>query len=181
MMNTAIPLETICFINSETYENAKVGVVEFFKDINNITNVTSGVARGVAEGIGVTAIVGVVGKAISEAKDEKGLKVIAHIVGQTVKDFAKGAWETIKFIPSVITKSPLENIKTISSLPKKFFAKEYAVNEQALKGYLSGHGKVAAIATAVGLGVLAFRTIQGKINANEKNADLDHKTNLGHV
>lgn len=158
------------FSVSEAYQNVKKGIVGFFKGVNNVTNVASGVTRGIAEGAAATAVVGVAGKAIKGAKDSQGLKVISDIAVSTVKDFAIGAWETIKFIPSILTKSPIDNIKTVSSLPKKFYGT-----------YLKNNKTVAIVATAVGLGVLAFRTIQGKVNANEKNADLEHKTNLGHV
>ena len=132
------------FSITETYHNAKKGAVNLFKGVNNVTNVTGGVVRGAAEGAVATALVGVVGKAVSEARNESGLKVIGHIVGQSLKDVGKGAWNAIKFTPSIITKSPLENIKTILSLPKKFFAKEYVLNEKVFKGYLSGHKGAAA-------------------------------------
>ena len=158
------------FSVTETYQKGKKGITNIFKGVNNVAGVTGGVAKGVAAGSLATLAFGVVGKAVSESKDLNGLEVLTHIVGETIKDTAKGVWEAVKFVPSVITKSPLENIKTIGSLPKKFYTT-----------YLKGHKRIAIAATAIGLGVLAYNAIKGKIKANEKNADLDHKTNLGHV
>ncbi|MBQ4647096.1 MAG: hypothetical protein IJB79_07080 [Candidatus Gastranaerophilales bacterium] len=170
---------------TETYNKAKKGVTDIFKGVNTITNVGTGIIRGAVDGVALTATAGVIGKAISETKDMQGLKVLSHIIGQTIGDFAKGAWKAIKFIPSIITKSPLENAKTILTLPKKFYGSKAVLNgEEIVKeatGYLKGNKKVAIAATAIGLCALAFRTIQGKINANDKNADIDHKTNQGHV
>lgn len=153
------------FSISETYQKGKKNVINFFKGVNNVTNVASGVARGAVEGIATTAVVGTIAKACKEQEFH-----IFRTTGQIVKDGFDALIGAIKFVPDVLTKSPIDNIKTISSLPGKFY-----------KEYLKGHAGIAAAATVIGLAVLAFRAIQGKINANEKNADLDHKTNLGHV
>ena len=40
---------------------------------------------------------------------------------------------------------------------------------------------LAAAGTTAGIAILAIRTIQGKMNANEKNANIDHKLAQGHV
>ena len=150
---------------SETYNKAKKGVTNFVKKINNVTNVTQGVTRGVIDGVIATTAVGVLGKACKE----NNFNVIG-ILKDTIKDVAQNAWSAIKFIPSIVTKSPLENATTILSLPKKFYS-----------SYLKDHKAIAVLASVVGACVLAGRIIQGKVSANEKNADLDHKTNQGHV
>ena len=150
---------------SETYGKAKKGVTNFIKKINNVTNVTQGTVRGVVDGVIATTAVGVLGKACKVEKFN-----ILGIAKNTIVDVAKGAWNAVKFIPSIITKSPLENAKTILRLPKKFYG-----------DYLKGHKAIAVLASVIGASVLAIRMTQGKINANQKNADLDHKTNQGHV
>lgn len=153
------------FSISETYNKAKKSATNVLKNINNVTNVTEGAVRGVVDGIVATTAMGVLGKACKN----NNFNVIG-ILKDTIVDVAKGAWNSIKFIPSVITKSPLENAKTIIRLPKKFYG-----------DYLKGHKSIAALASVIGACVLAIRITQGKINANKKNADLDHKTNQGHV
>ena len=72
--------------------------------------------------------------------------------------------------PSLITKAPIENAKTLATMPKKFY-----------KEYLKGNKAIGALATASGIVVLAFNTLKGKVIANKKNADVDHYTNTGHI
>lgn len=150
---------------AETCRNTKKGVVGFFKGVNNTTGVTSGIVRGAAEGVVTTAAVGMIAKACKDQNFH-----IFKTAGQIAKDASSALFEVVKFVPSIMTKAPIENIKTISSLPGKFY-----------KTYLKNNKGAAAIATVVGIAILAFRVIQGKVKANKKNADLDHKTNLGHV
>ena len=154
------------FSITKTYNKAKKSAIDFFKGVNNVTSVAGGIARGVVDGAVATTVVAIGAKALKEAENFN----VFQIVGNVGKDVAKGACNVIKFIPSLITKAPIDNLKTISSLPKKLYT-----------NYLKNYKGAATIATVVGLSVLALRTIQGKVNANQKNADLDHKTNLGHV
>lgn len=158
------------FSITKTYNKTKKGITNVFKGFNNVTNVSAGAIRGAAEGVMATAVVGVVAKACKEQDFH-----IFKTAGQILKDCGNGIWSALKFVPSLITKSPLENMKSITTLPLKFFG------TKKIDGYLKGHGGIAAIATAVGAIVLALRIIQGKITANQKNADIDHKTNQGHV
>lgn len=158
------------FSITKTYNKAKKGVTDVFKGFNNVTNVSAGAIRGAAEGVVATAAVGVIAKACKEQDFH-----IFKTAKQILKDCGSGIWSALKFVPSLITKSPLENIKSITTLPLKFYG------TKKIDGYLKGHSGIAAIATAVGAAVLALRIIQGKITANQKNADIDHKTNQGHV
>ena len=48
------------------------------------------------------------------------------------------------------------------------------------KTYLKNSSKTAALATIGAVGIFAFRAIQGKINGNLKNADVDHATKSQH-
>ena len=142
----------------------KEGFVKVVKGINTVTGTTQGVVRGAAEGVALTAAIGLIGKNIKEANSD-----IFKTTAGIISDSAKAAWNTVKFVPALLTKAPVENLKNVITLPSKFY-----------KNYLKNTKTTAAIATAAGLGVLAFRTIQGKINANLKNADVDHATKSTH-
>ena len=63
-----------------------------------------------------------------------------------------------------------KHVGELVSLPKKFYC-----------DYMKDNKLIAAGATATGLAILTLRIFQGKINANEQNAALDHKTKQGHV
>lgn len=158
------------------FQLLKHKTLDFLKGFNNVTNTTQGAVKGVVEGAVATTVVGVIGKNIKESEGQ----ISGTLLG-IGKDITKGLKHAVGFIPSLLTKSPVENLKNVVTLPKKFYGKGYLnVLNKAGEGATS-HKGTAAIATLVGVGVLALRTIQGKISANEKNADLDHKTNHGHV
>lgn len=147
------------------FSKTKKGIINTLKNFNTTTNTTLGFIKGLIFGSITTSVVGVMGKNI---KDSKG-----QIWGTTIgilKDAGKGIIKTVESAPSLITKAPIENIKTLSKLPKKFY-----------KEYLKGNKTTAAIATTLGLGILAYNTLKGKIVANKKNADVDHYTNTGHI
>ena len=150
----------------------KKSAFDVIKKFNSVSGVTAGTARGIVEGAALTGGVAVVGKALSEARSEKGLKVLGKIVGSIFSD----CWKGIKGIGVwcknvVVDATPLyKQIGSAFSAPKRFYT-----------NYLKGHKAVGVAATVAGLGLLAGRIIQGKLQANERNADIDHKTNRGHV
>ncbi len=150
--------------NTEDKPSLKKRFVNVIKGVNDITSTTKGVTRGITEGIAATAIIGLVGKNIKETN----ANIFKTALG-IIKDTAKATWSTAKFIPQILTKAPVENLKDISALPVKFY-----------KDYLKNNKTTASIATFAGLGVLALRTIQGKIKANLKNANVDHATKTEH-
>ena len=138
--------------------------INIIKSVNEVTSTTKGVAKGTVECIGVTALIGLVGKNIKESNAN-----IFKTLKGVISDSAKAAWEIIKFVPAILTKAPVENLKNIASLPVKFY-----------KNYLKNNKATAALSTIAGLGILTYRTIQGKINANIKNANVDHATKTQH-
>lgn len=151
---------------SEKFNKAKIGALNIVKKVNAFTKTSNGIIQGVASGIVTTAAVGVIGKNIKESKGN-----IAGTLGGILKDGAKAVKNVALFVPSLITKSPLENAKNLTTTPIKFYSK-----------YLGKKNiSTAIIATTLGLGALAFKTIQGKVKANQTNADLDHKVNHGHI
>lgn len=166
-IETEATVETEKQTNSlqDKFEKTKKGAADVIKGFNNVTNVTGGTVRGVIEGTAGLIAVGVFAKNL---KDNSGH--LFKTIGGTLTDAFKGIGKAIKFIPNIITKSPLDNVKTLASLPKNFYCK-----------YMKGHSGAATIATAIGLGILAYRSILGKIHANNKNANLDHKLNRGHT
>ena len=148
-----------------TYETAKKKVFNVVKGFNTATGTTVGAIKGGIFGGLTLGAVGIIGKNIKEAKSN-----IWQSFGGIVKDTGKVLAKAFGFIPSIITKSPLQNVKSLTSLPSKFYGK-----------YLKGHKATAAIATVAGLAVLGFNVVKGKVKANRKNADVDHSINQGHI
>ncbi|MBQ2984771.1 MAG: hypothetical protein IJD57_08265 [Candidatus Gastranaerophilales bacterium] len=148
-----------------TYETAKKKVFNVVKGFNTATGTTAGAIKGGIFGGLTLGAVGIIGKNIKEAKSN-----IWQSFGGIVKDTGKVLAKAFGFIPSIITKSPLQNVKSLTSLPSKFYGK-----------YLKGHKATAAIATVAGLAVLGFNVVKGKVKANRKNADVDHSVNQGHI
>ena len=148
-----------------TFETAKKKVFNVVKGFNTATGTTAGAIKGGIFGGLTLGAVGIIGKNIKEAKSN-----IWQSFGGIVKDTGKVIGKAFGFIPSIITKSPLQNVKSLTSLPSKFYGK-----------YLKGHKATAAIATVAGLAVLGFNVVKGKVKANRKNADVDHSVNQGHI
>jgi len=156
------------FSITDTYQKAKKGVTDVFKKINTVTGVTGGSTKGLVEGGIAAATISVLGKNIkmADGKIWGTIKGIGTDLGKVIKTVPK----TIK---AIFVKSPLENFKSLAS-----------ATGSGIKNVYRGIGKhklTAALAATAGLAIFAFRTIQGKVNANQKNANLDHKTNQGHV
>ena len=103
------------FSLTETYEKAKKGTVDVFKNINNVTSVSEGMVKGAIEGGIVAAGFGILAKNLQESDGQ-----LFGMLKGTISDCAHGAKKAICFLPKVITESPLENIKTIAKLPGKF-------------------------------------------------------------
>ena len=146
-------------------KRAKKGFINTLKGFNSTTSMVGGAAKGVTFGALTTAGVGIIAKNIKESNSNiwGSLKGIA-------KDTFKCAKKLVCALPAVVTKAPIENAKSLVKLPGKFF-NEYMKNNKAL----------AVGALAAGGLVLALNLISAKINANRKNADVDHKFNSGHV
>ena len=149
----------------EKFSNFKKTTTGIVKNFNTVTGTTNGVVRGITDFALVGGLVGLFGKNIKNAKGD----ILGTIKGVGA-DCLHGIGKAVKSLPKVWTQAPKDNIKGILSLPSKFYGQ-----------YLKGHKVTAAAATVLGIGALAFRTIQGKMAANMKNADVDHATKLGHV
>lgn len=161
--------KTKSFSVTQTYTKAKKSVLNFLKGFNNVKGVSTGVAKGVAEGAIASAVIGIVGK---NCKNGEG-KIIA-----TGKGILTDVWNIVKFLPKTAynvlwAKSPKDNLKSLGASIKKGL-------KELPKG-MKKHRLTATIAIVAGLGIAGFKTLQGKIRANEQNADLDHKTNYGHI
>lgn len=140
-------------------------LLNLFKGFNNVSDTTKGAVKGVAFGSIAAAGVGVVGKSIKDAEGK-----IAGTLANIGKDAFAGIKGVVTFIPKLITKAPIDNAKDLITLVPRFFTR-----------YLKGHKGIAALSALTAAGVIAFNVVQGKIKANKKNADLDHKLNHGHV
>ena len=168
---------------SEKFNNAKIGVLNGVKKVNTFAKTSNGIIHGVVSGVAATAVVGVIGKNVRESHGH-----ISGTIGGIIKDCARVIKKAALFVPSLITKSPLENVKNLAKTPVKFYTdylnilgKKTIINVENIAQKAKTHKSIAAIATVAGLGALAFKTIQGKVKANLSNADLDHKVNQGHV
>lgn len=170
--NEAAVQEKKKFNAKETFNKVKKGVTDVGKDIITAVNVGGGAIDGVRDAFIVTGATAMVGKALRASKDEKGLKVLGSIATNLIKD----TWGGIKGVASwgkrVLTedKATYKHLGEIFSLPKKFYT-----------SYMKNNKGIAAFATVLGISVFAFRLLQGKIKANEQKANLDHRTNQGHV
>lgn len=147
------------------FKKIRNGAINTLKGFNTTTNTSIGFIKGVAAGSVTTCAVAAIGKNIKEADG----KILGTLKG-VAKDMGKGAKKAILAAPSLITKAPIENAKTLATMPKKFY-----------KEYLKGNKAIGALATVSGIAVLAFNTLKGKVIANKKNADVDHYTNTGHI
>ena len=171
----------------ETVHGIKIGFMNIVKGFNNVKDTTSGFIKGVREGVTTAALVGTVGanllkskKSISESLKNKGVeaaeaaknfplgKLTFKTITGTVSDIAKTAGKVIKHIPDLYNKAPKDNLKTAVSLPGRFIK------------YM-GNKKLIALSSVIAAGIIALRTLQGKISANRANANIDHSLNEGHI
>ncbi len=161
--------QNVCFKGdtAETKSDRKLikNFTDVLKSYNNVTNTAAGIARGTVEGTIGVALTGVIAKNIKQSKGS-----IWGTIKGIGKDTIKAGTKAIMSLPSLFTKTPIQNGKKALETYKNFFKK-----------YMKGNKVPAAIALGVGAAIFAVRTIQGKIHANQKNADIDHKTNMGHI
>ena len=144
----------------------KEGIADVFKGYNNTVNSVKGVVKGTIEGIALGGLAGIVVKNINGAKKSTNKNVIAGVLSD-VFGFAGKAFSGIS---KVFKQSPMKSFKDALKVPVKYF-----------KNYL-GKSNVVAGLVAVGVAGAVFATniIKSKINANRKNADVDHSLNLKH-
>lgn len=149
------------------FTKAKKGCLNVAKTFNNVTNISAGAARGVAEGAALAGAIALVGK--NCAKNEGiTFKSVKGILG----DIVTAGKTVIKHIPDAIVKSPLENVKTL-------FTSAWNGAKVVAKG-VKNHKTTTAIAAIAGFATVAARVIQGRVRANLANAQIDHATNNGH-
>lgn len=154
------------YVNNENVpkKSIKEGFADIAKGYNSTKGYIFGAAKGLASGVLFGGITGVVAKNIKEDKN------IFKVIGGSIKDIGTFALKVIKFAPKIITKSPVDNMKTMLKVPKKYFSK-----------YLTKENKSAAVVSiAVGVGALAYNIVKAKIKANRQNADVDHSLNIRH-
>lgn len=154
---------------TQTYDSAKRTVTNVFQSINTVIGLGTGATQGIVGGAITAGVVGVVGKNIKNAK--------GHI-GETLKGIAKDAWSAVKVVPKAIkniwNNSPKENLS-------KLFKETIPAGAKKIGSGLKNHKTTALLAAGAGILVFAFKTIQGKVKANYKNANLEHATNQNHA
>lgn len=156
--------------------SVKKGLADIFKGYNNVTSFVSGVGKGLVGGVTFGSLAGVVAK---NWKDNT-VKVVTNeskaVSRLSVKNFIKGTAgdvfgfvkNTFKAIPKVFSQSPVETLKSIKDLPGKYFK------------YLGESKAVKAVAIGVGVGTLAYNILKARVEANRKNANVDHSLGLKH-
>ena len=156
----------------DKFNKVKKAGTDILKDVNIITNTSGGAVRGVVDGTIATVGIAALGKSLKAAKNQKGLKVLYEIGKSLAQDSVGALKGTLHYAKRIFTedKAMYKHVGELISLPKKFYC-----------DYMKNNKLLAAGATVVGGAVLALRIFQGKISANEKNANLDHKTRQGHV
>ena len=155
-------------------KSLRTGIINLAKGFNNITNTSGGAIRGAIEGISAGVLVGTIGKNIIQSKND-----IFKTIKGTITDVGRAAIGIIKFIPSILTKAPIENLKNIADLPARFV--KYMLNKPKGMPAAKSNKILVGLTAAIALGFIAFRTIEGKIAANKKNANIDHALNEGHL
>ena len=148
-----------------------------FKGFNNVSGIATGALKGTARGIAFGCLAGVLAKNFKDATT-KTVNELGKTVRKTeLTKFFKGTFEdlfnfvgkTFKAIPSIFSKAPTESLKDIKDLPKKYM------------DYLGkGNKAVKAIAIGTAALTLGYNIIKSKVQANRKNANIDHSWNLGH-
>ena len=147
----------------------KESIADTYKSINNTTSIIGGAVKGLVEGVIIGGVFGVVAKNIKDNRAvmknvEDGAK---EAVKQTsLKDTAIGCIKDVANCAINILKTIPEKIK---DLPKKY--SEYLGKDSAkIKAAIAG---IIIITTAVNI-------IKAKIQANRRNADIDHSLNIRH-
>ena len=148
----------------EAAHKVRAGFLNTVKGVNKAAGVGTGAVRGIVDGTALAVLVGVIGKNVKEADGQ-----IAGAVSGTIKDLAKGAVKAVKAVPSLFTKSVLQNVASAAKAAKDS-VKDFAKNNKA----------AAAAAVVTGTALAVLRTFQGKWSANTKNANIDHALNEGH-
>ena len=151
----------------ERFQDLKKGATDALKTINTAVGVSYGTAHGLVEGSIAAGAIGIIGK---NAQD-------GGLTWKTISGIAKDAWNVIKVVPKTIGKlwnnSPKDNIvSAFKTIP------DHAKN---IANGMKKHKLTAGIALGTGLLITAFRTVQGKVQANRINAGIDHRTNQGHT
>jgi len=149
--------------NSEITKLKKKGR-KIFRATNNVTGTCGGFIKGLAKGTLAAGIIGVAGKSIQEANGDIGKSLV-----NSFKESGSAIINGIKAIPALLIKSPQQNLQAVAKAPVKFYKK-----------YLSKNPITFALSAGSLIGITAFGTIRGKMKANKKNADIDHKWNLNH-
>lgn len=146
----------------------KQRVLGILKGYNNITRTSGGVVKGITDGAILAGAVGFIGRNIHKSKEAN--YNVGKIIGGMFSDAGKIiAHITTKTIPHIFTKAPIENLKNFGAPIATFYNK-----------CMKGNKATSALAVTLFAGAVAFRTIQGKMIANKRNAEIDHHTGEKH-
>ena len=186
------------------YERGKKFVVRCMQSCNTFTGVTKGIAKGTIPALGTLGAVSLIGKSITDAVDNNkaGIKNVADAVASNgldivvpdenlnigrvvfdsisniISDIGKAMSGVAKFVEGIPSKKITENLKEfLSPIPKLYSKYLNVLKKNGPKTYRM----VATVATLTAAVVFSVKFLKEKFAANEKNADLEHKTNLGHV
>ena len=149
----------------DKFHSLKLKAINLFKTLNTTKGITKGLIKGIASGAVTTLGIGALAKNIKQSENS-----LTGTISGVIKDAFNAGCSVVTSIPKLITKSPLENAKSILSITPNFY-----------KNYMKNAKIGATIATLGGVGVLLFNVLKGKLNANHDNAEIDHYSKTGHI
>jgi len=139
--------------------------LNFIKGTNKNLNMVAGAAKGVVIAIPATIVAGSLFKNVKENAKDGALSIggaLKSICG-VVSDGAAGIFNAGKFVLNLKDKSVKQALGDIITSPKIFY-----------REYMKDHKGLAAAASAIGIGVIAFNVVKARLSANKQNSDIDH-------
>ncbi len=171
------------------YRRTKGKILGFFKNLNKIKFAAQSTTKGVAQGLVAFGVTAFVGKNLQDAVREKNPMTFFNGAMNDICKFAGAAGRNIEKFPKTLTdifavnkdNSVLKDTGLIFSRIFKTIGGGITKMGASSLSYLKNNKIAAAAALTIAGTVLLKNIIQGKIKANERNADLDHKFDYGHV
>ena len=165
------------------YERAKKGIVNLMQSCNTAGAIVMGAAKGLPAAAGTLGVISVVGKSITDAASSgngNAGKIIFGSISNIIKDCGVGLRGIGNFIGNIPENSLKDNAKAFFSPIPRLYNRYLNIFNKAGEG-IRTYRTIAAVATLAAATVFSVKFLKEKFAANERNANLEHKTNLGHI